>query len=200
MMMLTPDELQADIYQTSIAPNIRDGAALLFAHGLNVHFNLIEPEDDVDVDHGRAEGSRPHGARRIPEGRRRALPDRRPPGRHAAMPMTSRSPMPRRSAAAAPASSRPTSARNARPTCSASRSVLCGGLVELIRAGFETLVEAGYAPGDGLFRVPARGEADRRPDLRGRHRQHELLDLQHRRVRRVRHRARASSPPRPRPR
>ena len=43
--------------------------------------------------------------------------------------------------------------------------VLCGGLVELIRAGFETLVEAGYAPENGVFRVPARGEADRRPDL-----------------------------------
>src|SRR5690606_17413837 len=49
MMMATPDELQADIYKNEIAPNIRDGAAIAFAHGLNVHFGLIEPKASVDV-------------------------------------------------------------------------------------------------------------------------------------------------------
>eukprot|EP01035_Chromulina_nebulosa_P008273 gene8274-11217_t len=49
MMMATPDELQADIYKAEIAPNIRDGAAIAFAHGLNVHFGLIEPKSSVDV-------------------------------------------------------------------------------------------------------------------------------------------------------
>src|SRR5438132_887841 len=49
IMMLTPDELQADIYREQLAPNMKKGAALLFAHGLNVHFNLIEPRDDLDV-------------------------------------------------------------------------------------------------------------------------------------------------------
>src|SRR5690606_13044146 len=44
MMMATPDELQADIYKNDIADNIRDGAAIAFAHGLNVHFGLIEPK------------------------------------------------------------------------------------------------------------------------------------------------------------
>ncbi len=44
IMMLAPDELQRDIYNAEIAPNIRDGAALLLAHGLNVHFRLIEPQ------------------------------------------------------------------------------------------------------------------------------------------------------------
>src|SRR4029078_2144792 len=43
------DELQADIFRNEIAPNIRDGAAIAFAHGLNVHFNLIEPKKTVDV-------------------------------------------------------------------------------------------------------------------------------------------------------
>ncbi|MBN9069909.1 MAG: NAD(P)-binding domain-containing protein, partial [Rhizobiales bacterium] len=49
MMMATPDELQGDIYKNEIAPNIRDGAAIAFAHGLNVHFGLIEPKATVDV-------------------------------------------------------------------------------------------------------------------------------------------------------
>src|SRR5687767_4888492 len=49
MMMATPDELQADIWREQIAGNIRDGAAIAFAHGLNVHFNLIEPKSSVDV-------------------------------------------------------------------------------------------------------------------------------------------------------
>ncbi|MEC8120760.1 MAG: ketol-acid reductoisomerase, partial [Pseudomonadota bacterium] len=48
VMMLTPDELQADIYRDEIAANIRPGAAIAFAHGLNVHFNLIEPRADID--------------------------------------------------------------------------------------------------------------------------------------------------------
>ena len=60
MMMATPDELQADIYKADIAPNIRDGAAIAFAHGLNVHFGLIEPKASVDVviheQHGPAGG------------------------------------------------------------------------------------------------------------------------------------------------
>ena len=44
IMMLTPDELQSDIYNNEIAPNIKDGTALAFAHGLNIHFDLIKPK------------------------------------------------------------------------------------------------------------------------------------------------------------
>ena len=49
MMMLTPDELQAEIYHDRLAGNMKQGAALMFAHGLNIHFNLIEPRADLDV-------------------------------------------------------------------------------------------------------------------------------------------------------
>src|ERR1700741_1176248 len=49
MMMLTPDELQADIYKDHLHANMKSGAALMFAHGLNVHFSLIEPRADLDV-------------------------------------------------------------------------------------------------------------------------------------------------------
>ena len=41
IMMLTPDELQSDIYNSEIAPKIKEGTALAFAHGLNIHFNLL---------------------------------------------------------------------------------------------------------------------------------------------------------------
>src|ERR1700727_3230974 len=49
MMMVTPDELQADIYRDDLAANMKQGAALLFAHGFNIHFNLIEARADLDV-------------------------------------------------------------------------------------------------------------------------------------------------------
>ncbi len=74
MMMLTPDELQADIYTGHIASNLKEGAALMFAHGLNVHFNLIEPRADIDVHDGGAQGPGPHRALGISAWRRRAVP------------------------------------------------------------------------------------------------------------------------------
>src|ERR1700733_6715442 len=49
MMMATPDELQADIYKDDLAGNMKHGAALLFAHGFNIHFRLIEPRADLDI-------------------------------------------------------------------------------------------------------------------------------------------------------
>ena len=121
VMMLTPDELQADIYRDELAPNMKQGAALLFAHGLNVHFNLIEPRRDLDVlmvapkgpGHTvRSEYQRGGGVPclvAIAPGRVRQRPRPRPVLRR------------RRSAAGAPASSRRPSRRSARPTCSASR-------------------------------------------------------------------------------
>ncbi|PPR53071.1 MAG: Ketol-acid reductoisomerase, partial [Alphaproteobacteria bacterium MarineAlpha5_Bin6] len=49
IMMLTPDELQSEIYNRDIANNIREGTALAFAHGLNIHFELIKPKEGIDV-------------------------------------------------------------------------------------------------------------------------------------------------------
>jgi len=49
VMVLTPDELQADIWENELKPNLREGAAIAFAHGLAVHFKLIEPRPDLDV-------------------------------------------------------------------------------------------------------------------------------------------------------
>src|SRR5258708_17474713 len=49
MMCVVPDELQADLYRHEIAPHLKQGAALFFAHGFNIHFRLIEPRSDLDV-------------------------------------------------------------------------------------------------------------------------------------------------------
>jgi len=57
MMLTTPDELQAEIYRDHLHANMREGSALLFAHGLNVHFNLIETARGSRCWHGRAEGT-----------------------------------------------------------------------------------------------------------------------------------------------
>src|SRR3569833_3146229 len=121
VMVLAPDELQRAIYNAEIAPNLRDGAALLFAHGLNVHFNLIEPAAGIDVlmvapkgpGHTvRGEYQNGGGRSGIIETNFREVCETDLFGEQA---------------------------------------VLCGGLVELIRAGFETLVEAGYAPEMAYF-------------------------------------------------
>jgi ketol-acid reductoisomerase len=55
-MVLTPDEHQADLYRADLEPNMPPGAALAFAHGLNAHFNLLDPRDDLD----RAESAKPY--------------------------------------------------------------------------------------------------------------------------------------------
>ena len=49
VMVLVPDELQADLWKDELADNMKEGAALLFAHGFNIHFKLIEPRPDLDV-------------------------------------------------------------------------------------------------------------------------------------------------------
>ncbi len=49
IMVLVPDELQADLYKDDLADNMKQGASLVFAHGLNIHFKLIEPRADLDV-------------------------------------------------------------------------------------------------------------------------------------------------------
>ena len=49
LMVLTPDELQSEIYSKDISPNIKEGTAIAFAHGLNIHFDLIQPKQGIDV-------------------------------------------------------------------------------------------------------------------------------------------------------
>jgi ketol-acid reductoisomerase len=150
MMMATPDELQADIYNAEIAPNIRDGAAIAFAHGLNVHFALIEPKKTVDVIMIAPKG--PGHTVRGEYEKGGGVPcliaihqDASGNAHDLAL-----------SYACGVGGGRSgvieTSFKEECETdLFGEQVVLCVGLVELIRAGFETLVEAGYAPEMAYF-------------------------------------------------
>ena len=150
VMMLTPDELQADIYRDQLAPNMKKGAALMFAHGLNVHFNLIEPRADLDVlmvapkgpGHTvRSEYQRGGGVPTLIAIHQDASGNAHDIGL---------------SYASANGGGRAgiietTFKEEWETDLFGEQVVLCGGLVELIRAGFETLVEAGYSPEMAYF-------------------------------------------------
>ncbi|MEW5421182.1 ketol-acid reductoisomerase [Amorphus sp. 3PC139-8] len=150
VMMLTPDELQGDIYNDHLHANMKEGAALLFAHGLNVHFNLIEPRIDLDVlmvapkgpGHTvRSEYQRGGGVPCLVAIAQDASGNAHDIGLSYASAI-----------GGGRAGIIETSFREECETdLFGEQAVLCGGLVELIRAGFETLVEAGYAPEMAYF-------------------------------------------------
>ena len=150
MMMATPDELQADIYRQEIAPNIRDGAAIAFAHGLNVHFGLIEPKETVDVLMVAPKG--PGHTVRGEYQKGGGVPclvavEQDPSGNALDLGLSY--------ACAIGGGRSGVIETTFREECETDlfgeQVVLCGGLVELIRNGFETLVEAGYAPEMAYF-------------------------------------------------
>jgi len=150
VMMLTPDELQADIYYADIAANMRAGAAIAFAHGLNVHFNLIEPRSDIDVFMVAPKG--PGHTVRSEYVRGGGVPcllavHQDASGNAYDIGL---------SYASAVGGGRSgiietTFQEECETDLFGEQAVLCGGLVELIKAGYETLVEAGYAPEMAYF-------------------------------------------------
>jgi ketol-acid reductoisomerase len=150
LMILAPDEHQAAIYKTEIAPNIRDGAALLFAHGLNIHFGLIEPTAAIDVLMVAPKG--PGHTVRGEYQKGGGVPcliavHQNASGNALDLGLAY--------ASAIGGGRSGIIETNFREECETDlfgeQAVLCGGLVELIRAGFETLVEAGYAPEMAYF-------------------------------------------------
>ena len=150
MMMATPDELQADIYKDDLANNMKQGAALLFAHGLNVHFKLIEPRPDLDVLMVAPKG--PGHTVRGEYLKGGGVPCLIAIHQDAsAMPMTSPCPMRRAIGGGRSGIIETNFKEECETDLFGEQVVLCGGLVELIRAGFETLVEAGYAPEMAYF-------------------------------------------------
>jgi ketol-acid reductoisomerase len=150
MMMVTPDELQADIYRNDLAPNMKNGAALFFAHGFNIHFRLIEARSDLDVAMVAPKG--PGHTVRSEYQRGGGVPcllavqqDASGNAHDLALAYAS-------AIGGGRAGVIETSFREECETdLFGEQVVLCGGLVELIRNGFETLVEAGYAPEMAYF-------------------------------------------------
>ena len=150
VMMLTPDELQADIYVDDLKDNMKDGAALLFAHGLNVHFNLIEPRKDMDVLMIAPKG--PGHTVRSEYQRGGGVPcliavSQNASGNAQELGLSYASAIGGGRAGVIETSFR----EECETDLFGEQVVLCGGLVELIKGGYETLVEAGYAPEMAYF-------------------------------------------------
>ncbi|KAB0537729.1 ketol-acid reductoisomerase [Pseudochrobactrum algeriensis] len=150
MMMATPDELQADIYKEHIHDNLRDGAAIAFAHGLNVHFGLIETKKTVDVVMIAPKG--PGHTVRGEYQKGGGVPcliaihqDASGNAHDLALSYASGVGGGRSGVIET------TFKEECETDLFGEQAVLCGGLVELIRAGFETLVEGGYAPEMAYF-------------------------------------------------
>jgi len=150
VMVLTPDEFQAQLYKAEIEPNLKEGATLAFAHGFAIHYNQIVPRKDLDV----------------------IMVAPKAPGHTVRSEFTKGGGIPDLIAVFQDASG---NAKNVALSYASAigggrtgiiettfkdetetdlfgeQAVLCGGCVELVKAGFETLVEAGYAPEMAYF-------------------------------------------------
>ena len=150
VMVLVPDELQQALYQEELAANMKQGAALLFAHGFNIHFKLIDPRPDLDVLMIAPKG--PGHLVRSEYTKGGGVPcliavEQDPSGGALDLGL---------SYAAAIGGGRAgvieTSFKEEVETdLFGEQVVLCGGLCALIKAGYETLTEAGYAPEMAYF-------------------------------------------------
>jgi len=150
VMIVTPDELQAALWRDHIAPNLKPGAAVAFAHGFNIHFRLIEPAPTLDVFMIAPKG--PGHTVRAEYQRGAGVPcllavqqDASGNAKEIAV-----------SYGAAIGGARAgiietTFREECETDLFGEQSVLCGGLTSLIMAGYETLVDAGYAPEMAYF-------------------------------------------------
>ena len=150
LMLLTPDELQSQIYKNHIEQRMREGTSLAFAHGLNIHFNLINARKDLDVFMIAPKG--PGHLVRSEYQKGGGVPclmaihqDNSGQARDLALSY----------ATAIGGGKAGVIETNFKEECETDlfgeQSVLCGGLVELIKNGYETLVEAGYSPEMAYF-------------------------------------------------
>ncbi len=150
VMILTPDELQAELYEKDLADNLKQGATLAFAHGLNIHFGLIKPRADLDVVMIAPKG--PGHTVRGEYQKGGGVPcliaiaqDKSGNAKKLAL-----------SYASAVGGGRSgiietTFKDECETDLFGEQAVLCGGVTALINAGFETLVEAGYPPEMAYF-------------------------------------------------
>ncbi len=150
VMILVPDEQQPDVYNNDIAPNIKQGAALAFAHGFNIHYNQIVPRADLDVIMIAPKG--PGHTVRSTYLQGGGVPsliavhqDKSGKAKEIALAYAAAN-------GGARAGVIETNFREETETdLFGEQAVLCGGAVELVKMGFETLTEAGYAPEMAYF-------------------------------------------------
>ena len=150
VMMLVPDELAADIYNTQVAPNMKDGDVLMFAHGFNIHFGFIQPAKNIDVIMVAPKGPGHTVRTQYLEGK--GVPsliavyqDYTGKAKDYALAYAC-------GIGAGRAGILETSFREETETdLFGEQAVLCGGVTELMKAGFETLVNAGYEPEMAYF-------------------------------------------------
>jgi len=179
IQILTPDETQADFYQSAIKPHLRKGKILGFSHGFSIHFKTIKPPKDVDVVMI-APKSPGHLLRRVYAqggGVPSLLAIHQDASGHAheyALCYAHGIGSTRAGVL------QTTFKEETESDLFGEQAVLCGGLTSLMKKGFETLVEAGLRARDRLLRVRARDETDRRPHLRRRPEPHALFDIEHR--------------------
>ena len=150
VMMLVPDELAADIYAAQIAPNLKEGNVLMFAHGFNIHFNLIKAPKDVDVIMVAPKGPGHTVRSQYVEGK--GVPSliavyQDVSGRAKDYALAYACGI-----GAGRAGILETTFREETETdLFGEQAVLCGGVTELMKACFDTLVEAGYEPEMAYF-------------------------------------------------
>ncbi len=150
VMMLVPDEIAADIYNEQVAPNMKEGDVLMFAHGFNIHFQFVKPAKDIDVIMVAPKGPGHTVRSQYLEGK--GVPsliavyqDASGKAKDYALAYAS-------GIGAGRAGILETSFREETETdLFGEQAVLCGGVTELMKAGFDTLVEAGYEPEMAYF-------------------------------------------------
>lgn len=150
IMVLAPDEHQAALYQNQIAPNIKQGATIAFAHGFNIHFEQIEPREDLDVVMIAPKGPGHLVRSTYKEGGGvptliAVFQDASGSAQKTALSYASAN-------GGGRAGIIETTFREETETdLFGEQAVLCGGATALVQAGFETLTEAGYAPEMAYF-------------------------------------------------
>ena len=150
VMMLVPDEKAASIYEADVAPNLSEGNVLMFAHGFNIHFNLIKPAEFLDVIMVAPKGPGHTVRTQYLEGK--GVPsliavhqDKSGKAKEYALAYAS-------GIGAGRAGILETTYKEETETdLFGEQAVLCGGVTELMKAGFDTLVEAGYEPEMAYF-------------------------------------------------
>ena len=150
IMILLPDETQGDVYRAEIGPNLKDGAAIAFGHGFNIHFGQIEPRADINVFMVAPKG--PGHMVRYEYTKGGGVPclvaiHQDPSGKTKEIALAYASAIGGGRSGVIETSFR----EETETDLFGEQAVLCGGISALIQAGFETLVEAGYAPEMAYF-------------------------------------------------